>query len=226
MLLRANRFRGAALLVLLLALPGSAGGHRAAPAIEAGDIEGEVQVPAVPPRRVAERYDLGETVIHPVEQVPAVAYVKGPLPDAKAAPGEAPRLAQHDTSFAPAALAIDVGTSVVFPNRDPFFHNVFSYSPTKRFDLGRYPQGESKTVTFDKAGIVKVYCEVHKHMRAVIVVAENPFHAVVGADGRFTMRGVPAGKHEVEVWTADFGTRSAVVDVPAGGTAHVKLTFS
>ena len=106
--------------------------------------------------------------------------------------GERPRLAQQDTTFVPAALVITVGTTVDFPNRDPFFHNVFSYSKTKRFDLGRYPRGESKEVRFDSPGIVKVYCEVHKSMRSLVAVVESPFHAVADSLGRFVIRDVPS----------------------------------
>jgi len=73
----------------------------------------------------------------------------------------------------PAAMVVPVGTTVRFPNQDTFFHNVFSYSGPARFDLGRYPRGESKDVRFDEAGIVKVYCEVHEFMRAVVVVTAD-----------------------------------------------------
>ena len=86
-----------------------------------------------------------------------------------------------------------MGATVSFPNGDPLFHNVFSYSRAKRFDLGRYPKGESKTVVFDKPGYVKVLCEVHKWMRAGILVVENPYHAVVQESGRFQFDEVPAG---------------------------------
>jgi hypothetical protein len=94
-------------------------------------------------------------------------------------------MTQRDTTFVPSVVAVRAGGTVDFPNGDPFFHNVFSYSSAQRFDLGRYPQGESKSVTFDEPGIVELFCEVHEFMRGAVVVTENPFHAVVAEDGRF-----------------------------------------
>jgi hypothetical protein len=151
-----------------------------------------------------------------------VAYLKGKIPGVPVKPpAVTPTMMQHDTAFVPAALVIPVGTTVSFPNTDPFFHNVFSYSRTERFDLGRYPKGVTKSVTFDKPGIVKVYCEVHHFMRAVIVVTENPFHAVVGADGSFRIDGVPAGRYTLVIWHPDLGTVEKSVVVPEGGVVHV-----
>ena len=132
---------------------------------------------------------------------------------------------QQDTAFAPPVLVVPVGTAVEFPNRDPFFHNVFSYSSTKRFDLGRYPRGESRTVTFDRAGIVKVYCEIHQWMRSAVVVVENPFHAEVRADGGFTIPGVPPGRYKLAVWDFDRGQRVVDVTVPAQGAARVDVSL-
>jgi hypothetical protein len=134
-------------------------------------------------------------------------------------------MAQQDTSFTPAVLVVPPGAEVSFPNRDPFFHNVFSYSSTQRFDLGRYPRGEAKTVRFDEPGVVKIYCEVHESMRAAVIVTENPFHAVLGPDGSFRLEGVPAGVHRLVVWHVDEGTTSQEVRVPEGGTARVELTI-
>jgi len=222
------RFAAPAAAVLLLAAASAARPHPApdlppAPPA-AGVIEGRVTLSRAAPRRVANRYpgDAGGAPHH-VGSVPVVAYIVGPVPGA---PGEAParpRLSQQDTSFQPPVLVVPVGTSVDFPNRDPFFHNVFSYSSTKRFDLGRYRRGESRTVTFDRPGVVKVYCEIHQWMRSAIVVVENPYHVLVGADGRFTLQGVPAGRYRLAVWDFDRGQRVMAVTVPASGAARVAV---
>lgn len=110
------------------------------------------------------------------------------------------RMAQKDTRFAPSVLAVAVGSTVDFPNLDPFFHNVFSYSKTKKFDLGRYPQGNTSLVTFDKPGLVKVFCEIHSSMRAYVHVLETPYSAVSDKDGHFHIANVPPGEYILHLW--------------------------
>jgi plastocyanin len=219
------RTRSAALVAAALLLPAIAAA-RPRPAPVAGTIEGRVRLSQSAPRRIANRYPGdGAAASHQVGAVPVVAYLVGPVAGSRGAGGEHPRLTQQDTSFRPPVLVIPVGTSVDFPNRDPFFHNVFSYSATKRFDLGRYPRGESRTVTFDKPGIVKVYCEIHQWMRSAILVVENPYHAQVAADGRFTIDGVPPGRYRLAVWDFDRGQKIVDVTVPASGTARVDVSL-
>lgn len=191
-----------------------------------GSITGEVRVPSEPARRAARRY-AGPTPAaeRPVQDVPAVVYLKASTAPGGAAEMVRPRLVQQDTMFAPAALAVTVGTIVEFPNADPFFHNVFSYSRPKRFDLGRYPRGESKSVRFDEPGTVKIYCEVHKSMRALVVVVPSPHHAVVDERGRFSIRDVAPGQYELVVVHADRGTRTVGVTVASGQTSQVTVSF-
>jgi plastocyanin len=189
-----------------------------------GSIRGTVEVRTPPPRRTADRYARGRSRgPEKVQPIPAVAYLKGSVPGPAAGSGGPPAMAQQDTTFNPAALVVPVGGTVEFPNRDPFFHNVFSYSSAGRFDLGRYPQGESKSVTFEEPGIIRVYCEVHESMRAAIVVSPNPYHAVVGDDGSFTISDVPPGTWELEVWHPDVDPRALEVRVPDGGVARVDV---
>src|SRR5688500_6429919 len=207
-----------AVLILLLALPAPA---RA----QAGSIEGRVQLPSAAPRRTASRYPGAAPASRTAQEIPAVAYIQGALAGAVAVAPANPALAQQDTSFSPNVLIVPLGTTAQFPNRDPFFHNVFSYSSAARFDLGRYPLGESKTVEFDEAGVVKVYCEVHESMRAAVVVVRNPFHAVVNRDGTFRIANVPPGRHTLVVWHHDGGVREVQVDVRAGGATPVQVRF-
>ena len=130
----------------------------------------------------------------------AVIHLTGDSLPPIAAPAENPTMSQEGKRFVPPVLAVPVGTTVDFPNLDPFFHNVFSYSKTKRFDLGRYPQGQSARVRFDRAGIVKVFCDIHASMRAYIHVLETPYVTVSDEGGRFRMRDVKPGDYEVHVW--------------------------
>lgn len=102
--------------------------------------------------------------------------------------------------FEPSVLAVPVGTTVEFPNLDPFFHNVFSYSKTKKFDLGRYPKGESQSVTFDKPGIVQIFCEIHYSMRAYVHVVTTPYAAVSNEQGEFYIPNVTRGEYTLHVW--------------------------
>ena len=134
-------------------------------AAQTGTIEGRVQLPSAAPRRTASRYPGAAPTARMAQEIPAVAYIAGTVAGTSAQRPANPTLAQRDTAFEPNVLVVPVGTTVEFPNRDSFFHNVFSYSSAERFDLGRYPRGESRTVTFDRPGVAKVYCEIHQWMR-------------------------------------------------------------
>ena len=207
--------RSACLTALLLAaLPGGA--------LEAqtGSIAGTVDLEAQPARRSANRHGGGAP--DRLQPIPAVVYVLGAVPG-HPPPTMAADMIQKDTAFTPAAVMVGVGATVDFPNEDPFFHNVFAYSEARRFDLGRYPQGEAKSVDFPEPGIVGVFCEVHDPMRGVIVVVENPFYALVGVDGSFRMDGVPAGTYQVAVWSADHEPTEETVTVVAGETTRIEV---
>ncbi len=188
-----------------------------------GTIEGVVRTPDRPARRVAQRYPTHVPEGPREEQaVPAVVHLEGPV-QADASEDPAREIVQRDSTFVPPLVVVPVGGTVAFPNDDPFFHNVFSYSRPARFDLGRYHQGESKGVTFQEPGYVKVFCEIHDQMRAAVLVVENPFHAQVDEDGHFTLTGVPPGTHTLKVTDFDHGTRAMDVDVPSGGTVQVEV---
>jgi plastocyanin len=208
-------------IFLLLALMFVGAQPRGGVARPTGTVEGRLDATAAPPRRVAPRYLGGGAQPHSIQQVPPVVYVEN------AGSGAPARLAigQRDTAFTPAVLVVDIGAEVEFPNRDPFFHNVFSYSGAARFDLGRYPRGESRSVRFDEAGVVKIYCEVHDFMRAVVHVVEDPLFAAVDENGRFTIPDVPAGRRTLTAWHPEKGITTMDIDVMAGGTTRVDVRF-
>jgi plastocyanin len=151
-----------------------------------GSIGGSV---LVRDRNGAEKADRSDVVIY-LEQVPR-KYQALKKPRA---------MAQRDKAFAPKLIAVTRGSTVDFPNEDKFFHNVFSLSEGSTFDLGLYRAGESKSVTFDKTGVVDVYCNIHPNMWAQILVLENPFFTTSVKDGSFELAKVPAGSYTVDAW--------------------------
>src|SRR5881296_3036003 len=109
-------------------------------------------------------------------------------------------IAITDKTYAPHVVVVPVGSTVRFPNHDPFNHNVFSVSEPNSFDLGLYGRGETKSHTFDHPGLVRVYCNVHPRMVAYVLVMENRYYAQPGNDGSFTIDNVPAGRYRLHVW--------------------------
>jgi plastocyanin len=142
----------------------------------------------------------------------------------QAAFGDEPRahatMNQLDEAFVPYVLAITVGTTVDFPNQDRTYHNVFSLSRVAPFDLGRYPRGESKSVRFDRPGVVRVFCEIHSRMSAFIMVFAHRFFSVTDEQGRYRIEGVPAGNYELSAWADGRVRETRPIRVPEGGTAE------
>lgn len=136
------------------------------------------------------------------------------------------RLDQTGMSFRPLVLPVLTGTIVDFPNNDDLFHNVFSYSLPKEFDLGRYPKGRMKSVTFDKAGIVKVYCDIHSYMFATILVLENPYFAVPDRAGKFEIPAVPPGTYTVVFWYGRGVAEKRTVTVDPGSSTEVDFAYT
>lgn len=151
-----------------------------------------------------------------------VVWLEG-LPSAKAKDAKA-EMKQVGLEFRPRVLAIQAGTTVRFPNGDPFHHNIFSYAKANRFDVGRLEQGESKDVHFDVAGRVDVNCELHDNMRGFIVVVDHSCFAVAAEDGRFTLPAVPPGTYTLVAWQESLGGLRQEVEVKAG-MAPVDLKF-
>ena len=184
-------------------------------------VEGTVTLPA---RRTAgeptSRYSGGATYVAGDPEPPA-AVVYLDVPNAAGKPGRA-TLAQHHYQFAPGLLPIVRGTVVEFPNLDDEYHSVFSYSKPKRFDLGRYARDEQPAaLTFDESGVVKLYCEIHEHMRGTILVLDTPLFVKTDAGGRYRLTGLPSGRYVLRAWVEDGPVREQPVDLRDGATVRV-----
>ena len=154
-----------------------------------------------------------------------VVYLDQPVPEAA---GAAPVTAtvtttQRDANFDPHVLPIAVGTTVLWPNEDDIFHNVFSMSDAAQFDLGYYKKDRVPEVLFDKVGQVDVFCAIHARMHCIILVVPNRFFAQADDHGRFTIVDVPAGRYKVKAWHERLPAKTSVIDVPASG--EVKADF-
>ena len=130
---------------------------------------------------------------------------------------------QRNERFLPHVLAVMVGTVVDFPNSDLTYHNVFSLSRAKRFDLGRYAAGKSKGVRMDRPGVVRVFCDIHSHMSAFVLVFNHPFFDVTDDDGRFELPALPAGTYTLVGWYEGEARITRPVVVPVGGWAEIDL---
>ena len=136
------------------------------------------------------------------------------------------RITQQGAVFSPHLLPILVGTTVEWPNSDDIFHNVFSISEPKEFDLGLYKHPEIKRVTFDKLGRVDVFCSIHKAMNCIILVLENPFFAATDARGQYSIPQVPAGTYTLKAWHERLPGQSLEVTVPADGEVRIDFTLA
>jgi plastocyanin len=132
-------------------------------------------------------------------------------------------LVQRDRRFDPDLLILPVGSTVSFPNADPIFHNVFSLSKAREFDLGYYLANKTPTVTFDRTGVVQVYCHLHPNMYAAIIVVPGAYYARPEADGTFSLTGIPAGEWRLVAWHRTAGLFRRTVKVPAHGEVEVRL---
>jgi plastocyanin len=130
--------------------------------------------------------------------------------------GRRPVLDQRNLSFAPHVLAVRVGAWVDFPNNDRVFHNVFSFRDGKKFDLGLYPVGARKPVQFDKAGLSRIFCNIHPNMAAYVLAVDSPFFAVTDERGTFTIPQVPTGTFTYHAWRPGGPDLTGAVAVDAG----------
>ena len=179
-------------------------------------IEGTVPIsggPMSPPP--SSKYKLKAGSVAPSPRQVAVVYLEGNF--GQRAGNRTVTLGQKGYQFSPGVVAVQKGTRVAFPNFDDDYHNVFSYSKSKRFDLGRYRKDETPpALVFDKAGIVRVYCEIHEHMRGVILVVDTPFFTTTTPEGKFKLTGLPAGNYVLKAWLDDKTTLQKPVTLKAG----------
>jgi plastocyanin len=220
-------FRVTALQVMVCAIAGLTIAQAAGQA-GVGRIEGQVRLllPAAsavpsgvyPSRRVSKPQP------KPSEISNVIVFLKDPPKRAEPPPMHA-TITQKDEAFVPRVVAITKGSTIDFPNTDPFFHNVFSLSRSATFDLGRYPKGVSKARAFPNAGLVKVYCHIHSHMTAAIMVFDHSFFRIPAADGTFTLDDVPAGSYEMSAWHERIGESTNTVKVEPGRTARVEFAL-
>lgn len=208
-----------------------------------GEVRGTITVvrknePAPVPPPLLERYGShgalgsafhmrGADGVTPKLSEKAVVYLEGDALNkgVYSPPAEHPMLDQKDLQFHPQVLPIIVGTTVDFPNRDNLFHNVFSYSEPKDFDLGRYPKDDSRSVTFDRPGVVRVYCDIHAHMNATILVLQHPFFARPDNEGTFDIRGIPEGKYWLVFWYDRDIVERRRVEVRTGAVVELGFTL-
>ena len=162
--------------------------------------------------------------LKPQPEVRNVVIFFASLPASKSKEMQA-SIAQRDEQFVPHLVAVTAGSSVAFPNEDPFFHNVFSLSRGASFNLGRYPSGASRSRTVMRPGIIKVFCEIHSHMSAVIRVFDHPWFTVPSVEGSFTIDHVPPGDHILAAWHERIGERRDRVTIRANATTEVTFTL-
>ena len=193
-----------------------------------GTVEGKLSVESMKPSPSRPGY-LPSATKQPVlkpESAPAIVYLERDdrvYPRTKT--NETARIRQSGYQFRPSMVAIQTGTKVDFPNLDEEFHNVFSCSKAKHFDLGRFRKEEtSPEVLFNKTGVVKIYCEIHQHMRCFVVVLDTPWFVKTDAEGKFSLNNIPPGDYSLKIFQPSERLIQQRVTVTDGQTNTVNLT--
>jgi plastocyanin len=187
-------------------------------------VEGRVELPKARSAPVmTKRYEIvssgGVLATNPPV---AVVYLEGSFPTPTSLPTK--QIVQKELTFIPALLPVQVGTRIEFPNQEKdTYHNIFSYSPAKRFDLGRYRPDERPIPSqmFDVAGLVTLRCDIHEHMRGLVLVLATPHFTTTDTNGRFRLSGLPSGHYTLKAWVDSRTTREHPVDLKSGSTLRV-----
>ena len=193
-------------------------------ALAQASVEGRVELPKSRSAPVVtKRYEIVTKggVLAPSPPL-AVVYLEGSFSKTGTLPTK--QIIQKELTFIPALLPVQVGTKVEFPNlEEDIYHNIFSYSPAKRFDLGRYRPDEKPVPSqvFDVPGLVTLRCDIHEHMRALVLVLATPHFVTTDEEGRFRLSGLPAGRYTLKAWVDSRTTHEKAVDLKSGSTAHV-----
>lgn len=183
-------------------------------------VEGTVQLPKPQPDiGINQRYQT-DLPVAPTNPPAAVVYLEGAnLPQPVA--NTTAQMAQKGMAFAPDLVAVLAGSTVEFPNLDDTYHNVFSYSKTRRFDLGRYRKDEKPgAVVFDKPGAVTVHCDIHDRMRGTVLVLETPYFVKTDTQGRYRLEHLPSGNYTLKAWVTEREVRERPVELKSGSVLH------
>jgi len=171
--------------------------------------------------RAAQDDVTGIVLVNGRPQKDVVVWLEGGRAGSPAAPTKIV-LDQRQLQFKPHVLAVAVGTQVEMPNSDRVFHNVFSFHNGKRFDLGLYPVGTAKTVTFDRPGLSRIFCNIHPNMAAYVMAVESAYFAVSDSQGQFAMAGVPIGSYTYRAWRPGGQTTTGTVAVEGGKRLEIR----
>ena len=189
----------------------------------AATIEGRVPLPKTRATPVVnQRYEIvARAGVLSTNPPVAIVYLEGNFP--KPAVQPVTQITQKDLTFLPSLLPVQMGTKVEFPNLDDTYHNIFSFSPPKRFDLGRYRSDEKPVpaVVFDVPGLVTLRCDIHEHMRALILVLDTPHFVITNAEGEFRLMDLPEGRYTLKAWIDSKTTREQFVELKGDATLRV-----
>ena len=192
-------------------------------------------VDLVPPEGERWRGDLANTAVW-LTPIGSSSLAMTPVPTSPTTPGEkkpVPRLVQKNKSFQPRVVILRAGTAVEFPNRDPFFHNVFSLFDGKRFDLGLYEAGGTRFVHFDKPGMSYIFCNIHPEMSAVVIAVATPYYGLTDKAGNITLGEIPPGRYMLHAWnerslpeTSEAAARELTIGERTASFGTVRLPIS
>ena len=224
-MIRSNRFSLVVAVLAFIMLQG-AGKHK----LYASDIKGTVIISSPAPQDKLSGLSFlytkpSDTNRQENRGIEVVLYIKETLENAPPEPVSNASLQQKNKTFVPHILPVTVGTTVDFPNMDNIYHNVFSLSKSNGFNLGRYASGKSQQHTFNKQGLIEVFCDIHSHMHAYILVLPNRYYTQTDVDGSFHIKDVPPGTYTLVAWHETLPEQELTITVPESGEVTITVTF-